>query len=192
MAPKAPGGESMPPVRARELRKAMTLQEVKLWLRLRELRAIGHHFRRQSPLKPYVVDFECRKSLLIVEIDGHQHGFDEHRQRDAIRDQELERRGYKVLRFTNGEVGREIDAVMQAIYLALTNPHPAARQRARPPSPGGRGGIEARLLLLQKRLDHPRRLRRLLFHDPVAGVLDDAAFDIAGDFAHHHGLRVAE
>ena len=117
----------------------MTPQEVKLWLRLRELRAIGHHFRRQSPLKPYVVDFECRKSLLIVEIDGHQHGCDEHRERDAIRDQALERREYKVLRFSNGEVSREIEGVMETIHLALTNPHPAARERARPPSPGGEG-----------------------------------------------------
>lgn len=108
----------------------MTPQEVKLWLHLRELCSIGHHFRRQSPLRPYVVDFESRKSLLIVEIDGHQHGFDEHRQRDAIRDQELERRGYKVLRFSNAEVICEIDGVMQALYLALTNPHPAARFRA--------------------------------------------------------------
>lgn len=129
----------MPPVRARDLRKAMTPQEVKLWLRLRELRALGYHFRRQSPLKPYIVDFECRQARLIVEVDGHQHGFDKHRQRDVVRDQELERRGYKVLRFSNAEVTREIEGVMEAIHLALTNPHPAARMRARPPSPVGEG-----------------------------------------------------
>ena len=117
----------------------MTPQEVKLWLRLRALREIGYHFRRQSPLKPYVVDFESLKSLRVVEVDGHQHGFDEHRRRDAIRDQELERRGYKVLRFSNGEIDREIDGVMEAIHLALTTPHPAARFRGRPPSPGGEG-----------------------------------------------------
>jgi hypothetical protein len=34
----------------------MTPQEVKLWVRLRELRALGHHFRRQSPIPPYIVD----------------------------------------------------------------------------------------------------------------------------------------
>ena len=78
---------------ARDLRKSMTRQEVKLWLRLRELRTLGHHFRRQSPLKPYVVDFECRQSRLVVEVDGHQHGFDEHRERDSIRDSELRKRG---------------------------------------------------------------------------------------------------
>lgn len=117
----------------------MTPHEVKLWLRLRELRALGYHFRRQSPLAPYVVDFECRKSLIIIEVDGDQHGFDEHREGDRVRDQALERRGYKVLRFSNGEVNREIEGVMEAIYLALKSPHPAARMRSRPPSPGGEG-----------------------------------------------------
>jgi very-short-patch-repair endonuclease len=129
----------MPSSRAKDLRKSMTPQEVKLWLRLRELRALGYHFRRQSPLKPYVVDFECRQARLIVEVDGHQHGFEEHQQRDAERDKDLERRGYKVLRFSNGEVSREIEGVMEAIFLALKSPHPTARLRARPPSPGGEG-----------------------------------------------------
>ena len=129
-------GKPMPSIRARDLRKSMTRQEVKLWLRLREFRALGHHFRRQSPLKPYVVDFECRQSHVIVEVDGHQHGLDEHRRRDGIRDQELAKRGYKVLRFSNGEVEQKMDGVLEAIRLALTSPHPAA---SRPPSPGGEG-----------------------------------------------------
>jgi very-short-patch-repair endonuclease len=97
VAPKAPGGDKpMSNVRARDLRKSMTRVEVKLWVRLRELRALGHHFRRQSPLKPYIVDFECRQSHVIVEVDGHQHGLDEHRRRDIARDKELAKRGYKV------------------------------------------------------------------------------------------------
>jgi len=114
----------------------MTRQEVKLWLRLRELRSIGHHFRRQSPLKPYVVDFECRRSRVVVEVDGHQHGYDEHRRRDSMRDRELEKRGYMVLRFSNGEVDREMDGVLEIIRLTLTFPHPAP---SAPPSPGGEG-----------------------------------------------------
>jgi very-short-patch-repair endonuclease len=126
----------MPSIRARELRKSMTRQEVKLWLRLRELRMIGHHFRRQSPLSPYVVDFECRRSHLIVEVDGHQHGYDGYRRRDEMRDKALTDRGYRVLRFSNGEVDREIEGVLETIRLALASPHPAA---SRPPSPGGEG-----------------------------------------------------
>jgi very-short-patch-repair endonuclease len=123
-------------VRARDLRKSMTRQEVKLWLRLRELRTLGHHFRRQSPLAPYIVDFECRRSRVIIEVDGHQHGFDEHRRRDQIRDKALTERGYKILRFSNGEIDQEIEGVLEVILSALTSPHPAA---SRPPSPGGEG-----------------------------------------------------
>ena len=124
---------------ARKLRKSMTPQEVKLWVKLRNLRAIGHHFRRQSPLPPYIVDFECRRSNLIVEVDGNQHGFDTHRRRDRIRDLDLKQRGYKILRFSNVEVDREMDGVLESVRLASNAekaPHPAA---SRPPSPKGEG-----------------------------------------------------
>jgi very-short-patch-repair endonuclease len=106
---------------ARALRKSMTRQEVKLWQRLRELRTLGHLFRRQSPLVPYIVDFECRRSRVIVEVDGHQHGTDENRRRDDARDKALTERGYRILRFSNGDVDRELDGVMQAICLALAS-----------------------------------------------------------------------
>jgi very-short-patch-repair endonuclease len=61
----------------------MTPQEVKLWVRLRQLREQGHHFRRQVPRGPHVLDFACLKSRLIVEVDGAQHGFDAGLARDA-------------------------------------------------------------------------------------------------------------
>ncbi|MGI9169806.1 MAG: endonuclease domain-containing protein, partial [Caulobacteraceae bacterium] len=55
--------------RARELRKALTPQEARLWPRLRALRVNGFHFRRQAPF----LDFVCFKRKLVVEIDGGQH-----------------------------------------------------------------------------------------------------------------------
>jgi very-short-patch-repair endonuclease len=104
---------------ARKLRKRMTRQEAVLWGRLRELKALGFHFRRQSPIVNYVVDFECRRRRLIVEIDGTQHGFDGHRQRDASRDRALYELGYRVLRFGNPEVEANLEGVLEAIQLAL-------------------------------------------------------------------------
>jgi very-short-patch-repair endonuclease len=110
---------------ARELRKTMTPQEVKLWVKLRELRALDHHFRRQSPILTYIVDFECRRSRVIVEVDGTQHGFDENRARDLMRDADLRRAGYKVLRFANPEIDRELDVVMETIFSALKSVDPS-------------------------------------------------------------------
>jgi len=61
------------PQRARELRDQMTDAEVRLWFRLRANQMGGHHFRRQVPMGPYVVDFLCVKAQLVVEVDGSQH-----------------------------------------------------------------------------------------------------------------------
>jgi len=106
--------------RARQLRKTMTRQEVKLWVHLRELRTLRFHFRRQSPIARYIVDFECRRARVIVEIDGNQHGFDDHRIRDEARDVILNSLGYRVLRFANQDVDRNMDGVLEIIHRALT------------------------------------------------------------------------
>src|ERR1051326_9271227 len=129
---------------ARKLRKSTPPQEVKLWVKLRELRAVGHHFRRQSPILNYIVDFECRRSRIIVEVDGTQHGFDANRERDLARGEHLRRAGYNVLRFANSEIDPELDAVMQAIVSAVesSRPPPPPPPPLPPPPPprGGRGG----------------------------------------------------
>jgi len=110
----------MADARARELRKTMTRHEVKLWQRLRELRSLGFHFRRQAPIADYIVDFECRRRRIVIEVDGTQHGFDENRRRDAVRDRTLEGMGYRVLRFANADIDRNVEGVLEMIHLALT------------------------------------------------------------------------
>jgi very-short-patch-repair endonuclease len=123
----------------RKLRKTMTPQEVKLWLKLRELRALGHHFRRQSPVLGYIVDFEWRRARVVVEVDGTQHGFDANREQDLVRDENLRRAGYKVLRFANPQIDRELDAVMETILSELNGAHPTRRADARHPPLSGEG-----------------------------------------------------
>src|SRR5437660_2879790 len=110
---------------ARKLRKSMTRQEVKLWVKLRGLRAIGHHFRHQSSIATYIVDFECRRARLVIEVDGHQQGSDDYRRRDDLRDETLRGLGYRVLRFGNHEVDREFEGVLEGLRLNH-NPTPAA------------------------------------------------------------------
>jgi very-short-patch-repair endonuclease len=107
----------------------MTRQEVRLWVYLRELRKLGHHFRRQSPISSYIVDFECRRSKLIIEIDGGQHSFAKDARRDTARDQNLQSAGYRVLRFWNNQVDREFDGVMETILDALDE-HPTRPEKS--------------------------------------------------------------
>ncbi|MHA6289504.1 endonuclease domain-containing protein [Maricaulis sp. CAU 1757] len=104
---------------ARNMRKAMTPQEVRVWCALRALKAEGYKFRRQVPLGPYIVDFACFDPKLVVEIDGGQHGEDDHRRRDAERDRWLNRRGFAVHRAWNCEVDENIDGVLEAIGTYL-------------------------------------------------------------------------
>jgi very-short-patch-repair endonuclease len=56
--------------KARALRKRLTAQEAKVWVKLRELKALGFHFRRQAPIGPYIVDFAALSARVVIEIDG--------------------------------------------------------------------------------------------------------------------------
>jgi len=91
----------------------MTAIELLLWSRLRRHRLGGHKFRRQVPFGPYVGDFACYASRLVVEIDGPAH--EGHVQRDAIRDAYLEQCGFHVLRFSADDVLQRLDDVLATI-----------------------------------------------------------------------------
>ncbi|HVZ54207.1 MAG TPA: DUF559 domain-containing protein [Pseudolabrys sp.] len=112
---------------ARELRKSMTPQEVKLWVHLRSWKKRGYHFRRQSPRDGRILDFVCLRKWLIIELDGGQHNFDTHAVSDLRRDAHFRRKGFKILRFWNNDVDKNLDGVLQVIDEALQrhSPHPA-------------------------------------------------------------------
>jgi very-short-patch-repair endonuclease len=63
---------------------------------------LRYKFRRQLPLDNAIVDFCCLSLKLVVELDGAGHAYDSQAKRDRQRDRELEKRGYRVLRFPNG------------------------------------------------------------------------------------------
>ena len=103
--------------RARQLRKNQTDAEKSLWQHLRRRQIDGWRFRRQHPIGNYIVDFFCFEKGLVVEIDGGQHS--EQVDYDEERTKWLESQGYRVLRFWNNEVLREIEAVKQVIWEEL-------------------------------------------------------------------------
>ncbi len=104
--------------RARELRKAMTPAEKKLWQCLRSGQLDGAHFRKQHAVGTFIVDFYCAKSKLVIEVDGDSHA--EQVEYDAQRTQWLnEQKHYRVIRFANREVLNNIEAVLEVIRAAL-------------------------------------------------------------------------
>ncbi|WP_254054393.1 DUF559 domain-containing protein [Sphingorhabdus sp. EL138] len=69
------------------------------------------------------------KKKLIVEADGSQHDDNDH---DLARDQWLKKQGYSVLRFWNNEIGENLEGVLEAILVALSqDPSPTSPKRPR-------------------------------------------------------------
>lgn len=126
----------MPNENARSLRKRLTLQEVKLWVRLRELKSLGFHFRRQAPIGKYIVDFVSFRNRIVIEADGGQHGLQRDQNSDRIRDAFLASQGFTVLRFWNSEIDRNPDGVMERIVEVLKTPTPTGLQPIDPPHKG--------------------------------------------------------
>jgi very-short-patch-repair endonuclease len=102
--------------KAKALRRDMTAAEKKLWLHLRNRQLSDAVFRKQVPIGPYIADFCCLKSRLVIEIDGGQH--DESKS-DAVRDAWLIKNGYRVLRVWNNDVTKNIEGVLLEIAAAL-------------------------------------------------------------------------
>jgi very-short-patch-repair endonuclease len=66
-----------------------------------------------------VLDLFCPAARVAVELDGDPHFTEERRVRDEARDRYLTARGLRVLRFTNDQVFRELDAVLERIWAAV-------------------------------------------------------------------------
>lgn len=105
---------------ARRLRRTGTATEEILWQRLRRPHVLPFVFRRQHPVGVFVVDFYCPQAGLVVELDGGVHA-NQHAE-DRARQEFLESRGLRVLRFTNDEVRAGLDDVVRRIRAALQCP----------------------------------------------------------------------
>ncbi|MCK4778447.1 MAG: endonuclease domain-containing protein [Actinomycetia bacterium] len=99
--------------RARDLRKNSTDAESLLWKHISRKQLEGIKFRRQHPIENYIVDFICFEKKIVIEVDGGQHNIDN--KKDIIRDNFFNGKGYKVLRFWNNEVLKNIEGVIGVI-----------------------------------------------------------------------------
>jgi len=95
----------------------MTDAEMLLWRRLRKRQLKGERFRRQHRIGSFIVDFVCLEKRLVVELDGGQHA--DHVQYDERRDACIMMDGFRVMRFWNNEVMKDIESVLVSIADAL-------------------------------------------------------------------------
>lgn len=98
---------------AKELRREMTPAEKIVWKHLKANRLNGFHFRRQQIVHGYFADFYCHQHELIVEVDGGIH--EQQKEYDAEREAYLIALGFRIVRFTNEEVHKDLKSVLQRI-----------------------------------------------------------------------------
>ena len=101
--------------RARAMRSEMSAAELKLWSRLRGDKLAGLRFRRQHPIGIFIADFFCPALDLVVEVDGDSHFEPEQQQWDKDRAEHFTSIGLRELRFTNEQVLKNIDGVLNTI-----------------------------------------------------------------------------
>jgi leucyl-tRNA synthetase/very-short-patch-repair endonuclease len=128
---------------ARDMRKNPTPQENTLWQKLRKEQVSGYKFRRQHAVYDFIVDFINLDKGLVIEIDGAVHDTQEAKIYDNERTKILNEFGLKVIRFTNSEIEKEIEAVLQKIEVELNSLPDWGGLTT--PSPLGRAGVGSTL-----------------------------------------------
>jgi lysyl-tRNA synthetase class 2 len=99
------------------MRKKPTPAEATLWRLLRNGNLGGFKFRRQHPIDQFLADFCCPQHWLAIELDGPIH--DRQVEEDAVRQEYIQRMGYRVTRFSNEDVLKNPQGAMRRIWEEL-------------------------------------------------------------------------
>ena len=109
----------------RELRKNSTNAEKMFWNKVRNHKFLGKKFYRQYPIffdllgkeSFYIADFYCHEEKIVVELDGRIH--DSRKNEDEIRTDVINNLGIRVIRFSNNEIERDINKVLNKLSEIL-------------------------------------------------------------------------
>jgi leucyl-tRNA synthetase len=130
---------------ARENRKNQTTEEEALWQLLRNKKT-GYKIRRQHAIGDFIADFVCLSNQLVIEVDGEIHS--QQQEYDQMRTEYLNELGFRVIRFKNQEVSKNIFEVVQKIKIELSTPS------LNFPSPERQeSGVEPEISVFTTRLD---------------------------------------
>ncbi|MCH7625184.1 MAG: endonuclease domain-containing protein [Chloroflexi bacterium] len=99
----------------RSLRNNMPKAETVIWSKLKGRQLLGYKFRRQYSVDRYIVDFYCPEMKLAVEIDGDSHFQNDVENNEKYRQAFIESFGVQFLRFTNEDVFKNLDGVIETV-----------------------------------------------------------------------------
>ena len=123
---------------AKELRQNQTPAEKIFWDIVRTKQFLSLKFRRQHPIKFYVVDFCCIALKLVIELDGAVHDDPDQAEQDQEREFNLKQWGYTVIRFRNIEILQRLDQTLLRLTTAIAKlkqqNHYPALSRPLPPT----------------------------------------------------------
>ena len=123
-------------------RNKPTQAETALWDMLKSKQLSGFKFRRQHIIGNYITDLVCLDKRLIIEIDGLIHQLADNKESDEVRTRWLQKQGFKVIRFTNDEVIKNITEVIETIISELKD-QPGIKESNDLSSPfGGQGASD--------------------------------------------------
>ncbi|MBP3710866.1 MAG: endonuclease domain-containing protein [Bacteroidaceae bacterium] len=99
---------------AKRMRNLPTDAERILWMYLKQEK-FGKPFRRQHIIASSIADFVCLPARLVIEIDGKYHDDIRQQYHDQLRTEDIEKLGFRVIRFTNEDIFTKLDNVLETI-----------------------------------------------------------------------------
>jgi len=96
---------------------AMTKHEWIFWNLVVRKKLTWHTFLRQKIIYSYILDFYCPTLKIWIEIDweGHNYAIDYDEERTKI----LNEHGIKIIRYTNNEIEKKLEAVIQDVHTNI-------------------------------------------------------------------------
>ena len=120
---------------AEKLRKKMTDAEKIIWEKLCN-KQLGVKIRRQHPIWKFIADYYCHEIKLVIEIDGGIHLLEENKEYDISREVTLNEFGIENIRFSNDQVVKEIESVIEKIKEKIAELKEVSRNSALKSSKG--------------------------------------------------------
>lgn len=89
-----------------------------LWEYIRA-KQLSVKFNRQHIISDYIVDFVCIEKGLVIEVDGGYHSEYDQIEKDEFRTERLRDMVFRVIRFKNEDIARNLPEVLNTIKKQL-------------------------------------------------------------------------